>query len=163
MITLNWLVKWLEKNLKYFSVPGQLELLLADYSLGLKYNRTKQWQLQPLNTMSSYSEIKKSTKHWIKRYEGGRQHLFLARLMLLLFLRSNRSSSDDEVVSLLWMACFFTLGKQNKLDLMMLHFTFIFRVLFILMTGCWNVEQLSVSNRFPPNMASPCWGSVGVK
>lgn len=36
--------------------------------------------------------------------------------MLLLFLRSNRSSSEDEVVSLLWMACFFTLEKCYNLD-----------------------------------------------
>ena len=40
-------------------------------------------------------------------------HLFLARDMLLLFLRSKRSSSEDEVVSLLWMACFFTLKYDN--------------------------------------------------
>lgn len=33
--------------------------------------------------------------------------------MLLLFLRSNRSSSEDEVVSLLWMACFFTLEHEK--------------------------------------------------
>lgn len=33
--------------------------------------------------------------------------------MLLLFLRSKRSSSDDDVVSLLWMACFFILESEH--------------------------------------------------
>lgn len=53
-----------------------------------------------------------------RRDEHTRQmhhYLFLARVMLLLFLRSNRSSSDDEVVSLLWMACFFTLKCNNNI------------------------------------------------
>lgn len=46
--------------------------------------------------------------------KSGRNHLFLARVMLLLFLRSKRSSSDDDVVSLLWMACFFTLKRKSR-------------------------------------------------
>lgn len=48
------------------------------------------------------------------RDKSGRNHLFLARVMLLLFLRSKRSSSDDDVVSLLWMACFFTLKWKSR-------------------------------------------------
>ena len=40
------------------------------------------------------------------------RYLFLARVMLLLFLLSKRSSSEEEEVSLLWMACFFTLRER---------------------------------------------------
>lgn len=40
-------------------------------------------------------------------------YLFLALAMLLDFLLSKRSSSE-EVVSLLWMACFFLLFKRRK-------------------------------------------------
>ena len=42
-------------------------------------------------------------------------YLFLARVMLLLFLLSKRSSSEEEEVSLLWMACFFTLREQGEM------------------------------------------------
>lgn len=94
--------------------------------------------------------------------------------MLLLFLRSKRSSSEDEVVSLLWMACFFTLERRDKSRVRIVslrtdipffpheHITRTSEKLLVKKTViCWAPDLgFSVC---PPYMASPRWGSVGVK